>query len=86
MISSAGKHLECLDLHKFLKMEEKRPKGQCPVCNKLSEFRRLGVCEFTSKFLADNENCEGYRITSENIEPLSEVRSDGVSPSISTLP
>ncbi|XP_003739939.1 uncharacterized protein LOC100899911 [Galendromus occidentalis] len=73
----ACKHLECFDLHNFLAMEEKRPKGRCPICNKLIEFRRLGVCEFTADIIASNKSCESYRITPESVEPLSPTLASG---------
>ncbi|OQR66833.1 hypothetical protein BIW11_13903 [Tropilaelaps mercedesae] len=64
-------HLECFDLDAFIAMEMKRPKGRCPVCNRLVEIRTLGLCAFTKKMLKDHPDCESYQISENSIRPIS---------------
>ncbi|XP_022696235.1 uncharacterized protein LOC111264516 isoform X2 [Varroa jacobsoni] len=64
-------HLECFDLDAFIAMEMRRPKGRCPVCNRLVELRTLTQCNFTKNMLEENPNCESYRISTNSIRPIS---------------
>ena len=49
--ASTCDHLQCFDADLYLKMNEKKPKWVCPVCNKPAYFEHLGGSQFKKNIL-----------------------------------
>jgi len=49
--SSTCDHLQCFDVDTYLRMNEKKPKWNCPVCNKAAHFENLFLDGFYIQLL-----------------------------------